>query len=434
MTKNLPVMLSIIILVFVAFTSDASAAAKEIKDPKLLARLEAELNRLESVVVEERLAAANALGRLCDGRATKPLLGRLDDEDARVRIAAVRALGKIGDPGVIPELTACLERQEIPLTLAVIDAFLSIESPKAVPVLIVLIRHEDEKVRYAALDSLAALPDPSATSIILGFLKTASPKEKVKAAAVLGSLDDTRAVPALIGMLEDNASGVRAASVSALRLMTCMQHGFSPEGDAKSRKETVKSWRKWWRKAAPLGREGWLIDGLENGEDKIRASSARGLYRHGTAKSIPALISALEDRLSGVRESASAALIHVTGLDFGFEPSAKGDDRDKQVDLWKKWWRKNSEKKHRDWMLEALKGKSPDNRRRAADRLVKYRDAEVVNALADALEDGKAGVRSAAIRSLRKITKTHFGFEATGTEADRRKAVANWRVFLKRWK
>jgi HEAT repeat protein len=351
-----------------------------------------------------------------------------------VRIAAVRALGKIGDPEVIPKLTECLDRDEVPLTLAVIDAFLNIESPKAVPVLIVLIRHENEKVRYAALDAMAALPDPSATTIILDFLKTASPKEKVKAASVLGSLDDIRAVPALIDMLEDNASGVRAASARALNRITCIGPGFDADADGEKRKEVLKSLRKWWKKAEPLGREGWLIDGLNDWEDKTRASCVRGLFRHGTKKAIPALIAALWDRLSGVRESASAALIRIVGLDFGFEPSAKKEERGKQIALWKKWWRKNSSNDKRGWMLDALTGGIPDNRRRAAGALVKYKDAEVVNALADALEDKMAGVRATAILSLRKITKAHFGFDPNGTGAERRTVVITWREFLKRWK
>ncbi len=430
--------LSILVLTTVAFSgliNTASAAgAKEIKDPKLLERLEAELKKLDSAVADERLKAARALGKLCDGRAINPLLAHLDDEDERVRIAAVRALGKIGDPEVIPRLTECLDRDEVPLTLAVIDAFLNIESPKAVPVLIVLIRHEDEKVRYNALDAMAALPDPSATTIILGFLKTASPKEKVKAAAVLGSLDDIRAVPVLIDMLEDNASGVRAASARALKRITCIRHGFDANADEEKRKEAVKSLRKWWKKSEPLGREGWLIDGLNDWEDRTRASCARGLFRHGTKKAIPALMGALGDRLSGVRESASAALVCIVGLDFGYEPSAKKEERKKQIALWKKWWRKNSASDKRGWMIDALKEEIPDNRRRAAGALVKYRDAEVASALAGALEDGMAGVRAAAILSLRKITKAHFGFDPNGTEVERRKAVINWREFLKRWR
>src|SRR5439155_22000160 len=43
-----------------------------------------------------RLAAADALGRICDARLTKPLVAALDAADPWVRQAAARALERIG--------------------------------------------------------------------------------------------------------------------------------------------------------------------------------------------------------------------------------------------------------------------------------------------------------------------------------------------------
>ncbi|MHC4661551.1 MAG: HEAT repeat domain-containing protein [Planctomycetota bacterium] len=422
-------------ILIVLFTFPAAhAGPKQIKDPKLLIRLNEELDKLKSGNPGERASAARALGSLGDGRAIVPLAGLLADEDERVRIAAARALGKIGDPAVIPELTLCLDRDEVPLTLAVIDAFLEIESPKAVPVLIVLIRHDDERVRLAALEAVAALPDPSATTIILGYLKTAPPKERVRAAVVLGSLDDERAVPALLNLLEDNSSGVRAVAIESLRRITCVHHDFDPSGDERARKAVLKEWRKWWKRAEPLGREGWLLQGLKDGSDRTRAACARGLFRHGTVGSISALINALGDKLSGVRESADAVLRRLTGLDMGFDPVAPDEERKKKIAAWKSWWDRNEKKDRKGWMLDALRNSLPDNRRRAAEDLAKYREPEVAKALAGALEDPVPGVRATAIQSLRKLTKAHFGFDPDASEKDRAAAVSLWREFLEKWK
>lgn len=59
-----------------------------------------------------RLNAANALGRLGNFRAVRPLTGLLHDENVQVRVAAADALGEIQDQRAAPALTEALADPE----------------------------------------------------------------------------------------------------------------------------------------------------------------------------------------------------------------------------------------------------------------------------------------------------------------------------------
>ena len=85
-------------------------------------------------------------------------------------------------------------------------------------------------------------------------------------------------------------------------------------------------------------------------------------------------------------------------------------------------------------MLDALRNSLPGNRRRAAEELARYEEADVAKALLGALEDPVPAVRATAIHSLRKITKAHFGFDPDASEKDRAASVKLWREFLEKWK
>jgi hypothetical protein len=66
----------------------------------------AELGQLldSSTSAKTRISAVNALSRLNDKRAWKPLVGALKDSSASVRALAAAALGKLGHKGALPAL------------------------------------------------------------------------------------------------------------------------------------------------------------------------------------------------------------------------------------------------------------------------------------------------------------------------------------------
>ena len=59
---------------------------------------------------EIRIAACNALGKIKNSKAVKPLINILNDE--KIRLTAVWALGHIGDKSAVPALTKLLNDQD----------------------------------------------------------------------------------------------------------------------------------------------------------------------------------------------------------------------------------------------------------------------------------------------------------------------------------
>lgn len=83
--------------------------------PSLSERLDEDweslLGRLQSETKEERIAAAEVLGRWGGPRSVDPLCELLRDPDDEIRIAAAEALGSIGDQRAVQPLLAALRER-----------------------------------------------------------------------------------------------------------------------------------------------------------------------------------------------------------------------------------------------------------------------------------------------------------------------------------
>jgi hypothetical protein len=86
-----------------------------------------------------------------------------------------------------------------------------------------------------------------------------------------------------------------------------------------------------------------LIPMLTDVDLFVRMATARMLEDLDARAAVPALIEALEDNQSAVREAAMVALRKVTSRSFGFEPVAGAGDRAKRVKAWRDWWKKEGE-------------------------------------------------------------------------------------------
>jgi HEAT repeat protein len=77
--------------------------------------------------------AAEALGKLCDYRATMPLIACLKDQHDIVRVNALRALARIGNPVAKPYLAEALESDSAETKLAAIEGLVMIHAADAIP-------------------------------------------------------------------------------------------------------------------------------------------------------------------------------------------------------------------------------------------------------------------------------------------------------------
>ncbi len=70
----------------------------------------------------------------------------------------------------------------------------------------------------------------------------------------------------------------------------------------------------------------------------VRMVSAQVLGALRAKTAVPALIEALADARSAVREAAVVSLRTITGEQFNFEPAGRTQDRGRALEAWRSWW------------------------------------------------------------------------------------------------
>ena len=173
------------------------------------------VEQLDAGDAETRRAAAGALGRLGDRRATAPL-GRLLDGDRDLVLAAAAALGAIGDPAAFEPLLPLLAHRDPAIRQAAIAALNSLGHPDMASRVTSLLASPDALLRESALRIAGYFGYREAAGAAIACC--ADPEEGVRRAAVeqLPYFDDARALPLIAGALRDDTPKVRAAAAQAL--------------------------------------------------------------------------------------------------------------------------------------------------------------------------------------------------------------------------
>ena len=156
-----------------------------------------------------RTGAAEALGRIKDGRAIESLIQALKDETWGVREKAIEALAKIGKSAIAP-LVEALEDEDVGVRT---------ETARTLQELRWRPKDPSHKASYLIArkdwDELVRLGRPAVVSLIK-VLKDKEPRVREKAARALGEIGDIAAVESLTESLEDKESIVREAAQKAL--------------------------------------------------------------------------------------------------------------------------------------------------------------------------------------------------------------------------
>ena len=86
-----------------------------------------------------------------------------------------------------------------------------------------------------------------------------------------------------------------------------------------------------------------LLPMLADADVFVRMVTAQALDTLQARLAVPSLIDRLGDDTITVREAALIALRNITGQRFGYEPDARQADRDRKVDQWRAWWRREGD-------------------------------------------------------------------------------------------
>ena len=165
---------------------------------------------------ELSVSIAGALARIGDSRAFEPLLGLLGDEDAAVRQAAVAALNSIGHPGMparIAELLGSTEGHVRESALKVAGYFGYAECLDRV---LDCARDPVEGVRRTAVEQLPFFEEERAVSALIECVDDPAPVVRAAAASGLGRVNHPMRLTALLRALDDADSWVRYVALRSL--------------------------------------------------------------------------------------------------------------------------------------------------------------------------------------------------------------------------
>jgi HEAT repeat protein len=172
------------------------------------------IDQLGAEDLETRQAAAVALGRIGDRRATPALIEALRDPE--LAVPAAGALARIGDREAFEGLLDLLGEPDPATRQSVIAALNSIGHPDMAARIAERLVDSDRLVRESALRIAGYFGYPECFEHVLQCCD--DPAETVRRAAVesLDFFDDPRVVPALVSALEQPSSSVRAGAAAAL--------------------------------------------------------------------------------------------------------------------------------------------------------------------------------------------------------------------------
>lgn len=177
----------------------AAVALGKLKSPRAVDALVLSLGEPQPAV---RQAAAVALGEIGDKRAVQGLARLLDDTNAESRKLALEALGKIGDAAAITAILARLDDDVFAVRYAV-GPCLARLGPTALTPLLALVQDPSSDRRSAAVSALGHIRQPAAADALLAALDDPMLAVRLAAAEGLGVQGDTRAVDALGKLLKE---------------------------------------------------------------------------------------------------------------------------------------------------------------------------------------------------------------------------------------
>ena len=306
--------------------------------------------------------------KLKENKDVEGLIKALKNRDWGVRGEAVAALGKIGDSRAVEPLIRALKDEEWLVRDRASEALGEIGDARAAQPLIQALKcekYEDEYVRNTAVAALRKIGEPAVQPLIQA-LKDKDKDVREGAAKALGRIGDFRAVDPLIEALKDEVRTVRLAAAGALTKME----------DA--------------RAVEPL------TQALNDKSSEVRKKALQALIKVGKPAVGP-LAQALGDESMDVRRKAAQGLHKM-----GWKPSNKSEQIAYLIatDNWGQL-AKIAEAAVEP-LIQALKDKDEDVRKKAAKALIKVGEP-AVEPLTQALAHKDKDVQFQAMSALKKI-------------------------------
>ncbi len=303
MTRRLalliPVLLSSALIQPLLLASEATSGATAEGEPKIAADD----------------AALMAAARTADAEFQRHLELTYVDLDSDKEADVIRALRTFGRLDVL---------EAVPMVMKFADGY-----------------HQSPPVVAAACETLAELHAVVATSAVQKLLAHDDAGVRAAAQKTLTRLD-AMATPLYLQRGEDSDNALRASAVTSLGILSAAE--ATALLTTALRYDSQPHIRR--MAAIGLGRMGdpanadVLIESLSDSNPGVRARCAQALAVLDVKRAIPFLIMALEGNVSGT--PINAALMRLSGQDFGFDPRANVLDRRQAIETAFEWWAQNA--------------------------------------------------------------------------------------------
>jgi HEAT repeat protein len=189
-------------------------AAQALRNPSLSRALLPELLHHRDAIV--RVNAAKLIADSPVSGDFHDLIHALDDPDPNVRRYSSQALGKLKNPEALKPLFRLLADDNWFVRAEAATALGEIGDPRSVGWLIQLLADDDGYVRYSATMALYELASDSSHPLLRRGLDSAGPKQRFGIAVALAKLKDPAALGPLTSAIHDTDADVRRQAAEAL--------------------------------------------------------------------------------------------------------------------------------------------------------------------------------------------------------------------------
>jgi len=363
------------------------------------------------------LAAADALGRLGDGRAVEPLVRLFARSDPVLRQVIVQALDRLGWQPQEGEMAAryWILKRDWGRCAAL--------GPDATTALLDALQDDDPSLVAGAATALGQGGDLRALEPLIAIARHPDSTVRAAVTGALGALGDTRAVMPLISAMQDPEVSVVVAAVAALGRVGAP--GVPPLLEAlRSTNADLRSAAT--RALAEIGVPAVtaLIRALADRDLHVIIGAAEALGRIGDRRAVDPLLACLESDTSHVRQAVCQALGEIGDQRAVLPLTEMLRDGDYPV----RFAAAAALGKLRDPraiqpLIAALKHENPDVRAAAAEALGQSGDDWAIEPLLAVLSDPRFSVQVAAARALGNL-----GERAVRPLAQALRSNAHWNV------
>jgi HEAT repeat protein len=363
----------------------AAGALARIGDHRAFEGLMALLRNEDSAIRQAAIAALNSIGHPDMPQHIVPLL---DDPDPRVRESAVKIAGYFGYPQCVERVLArCTDDAEM-VRRAAVEHLPFFDDARVFDALARTMAHDTAPVRAAAASALARVDHPARIDVLVHALADSDPWVRYFALRTLGAIADPRAAPAVIECLRhDSAAQVRLSAIEAIGRLRAPEALGILEPMTRGGDDDVA-------RAAirAIGHIEWP-EALACLERLLRASEV--MHRLET---VAALAVRGETRVAPMLQWVAAADDHTDVCRAAIEALARLGAREDEsgtaatnalLDL-------TSEPGRRDWVIAAL-STLPVRRINDLAEGLRHRDVEVRRATVEVLSRMKQGAATAAL-------------------------------------